>query len=261
MKWDEISLQEKEVFTNTIGDLRFWIARHGNEIRVAHKHFTQKRDQIAEITEPPSDITWTRWTFRHAPASVQILPAFPELAVIVKPEAAFKLTRQVKTRVFVRVPLWVRIQSPGKKSVILAEMPTVILSHTWFGTMTEGELCYWISSGIRPEIEPDPAREYLAICPVEIENKSDEELVVEKLCLRVNRLSIFEHAKQLWSDTYQISFQGAAQDSQIKITHLPPPQAPEARLLAGPRVETRKLIMLKSFGFLRELPTLGIQIS
>ena len=40
----------------------------------------------------------------------------------------------------------------------------------------------------------------MAISPHQLINTSEEDLLIEKICLRVNYLSLFSSDEQLWSD-------------------------------------------------------------
>jgi Protein of unknown function (DUF432) len=241
----------------TIGPLRLWCKRVAKEIWVAFTHTEADAEEGDQPALLPENIDWSRWALAGEADEIRFVPLFPDRPVVVKPESAFRVTKEAQARIYVRVPLWVRVESAGDESVPLAEIPTAVLSNTWFGTFTSGELCYWISSGARMQIEPDHSRPYLAICPIQIINRAEEELHVEKFCLRVGRLSLFNHQGQLWADETRINFKGNHEASSIEVSGTAPPEADGAVLVSAPRETDTSGFAAKTFTTLKDLSGLG----
>lgn len=239
------------------GPLRVWCKSSGDELWVGFFHL-EGDEKHAVSDHPPEEIEWSRWAVGRPQQEVRIIPLFPDRPVVVKPENPFRVAKGARAKIYVRVPLWLRLELTTREALSLIEIPTVVLSNTWFGTYTEGELCYWISSGARRQIEPDPTRSYLAICPIQISNRSDGELQVEKLCLRVGGLSLFSYKGQLWSDETVVAYRGGVEPSQVEATGRPPAEAPEAELVTRPRNPVRKRLSVRTFASFRELPGLGL---
>ena len=264
MLWGERPLDEGRTLLAALGPLRVWIRASGKELWLASRHVdkapgaTEEAEQKEEEAVDPAAEEWTRWVLPQAPRVLRIVPRLPDRPVIVKPEAAFRLALGARARVFVRVPLWLAVELPGVTDAPALEIPSVMLSRTWFGSFTAGELCYWISSGARVAIEPDRARDYLAICPVRIVNSSEEELAVEKICLRVAGMSLFGLDGQLWSDDISISWRGRDDVSRIVHTGKPPREAAGAQLLGPPRVALRRGLGGQTFSSLRDLSGFGV---
>ncbi|RMG25634.1 MAG: hypothetical protein D6732_22160, partial [Methanobacteriota archaeon] len=196
------------------GPLYLWILSRHDEIWITHQHLPgmSETKEESQVPAPPSleDPVWQRWAVKSTVEKLDINPVFPDLPVVVKPEYPFRLTPGIKTRIYVRVPLWVRIQIGTQP---LLELPIVILSKTWFGDFLEGELCYWISSSARKVYSPDPLRPYMSICPIQIYNRSADELLVEKICLRVRKLALFQYQDQLWGSETRASYKGVEEGS------------------------------------------------
>lgn len=249
-KWD---VTEKEMLFHSIGDLRVWCYRDKNELKIAFDHLASENG-----SELPENITWHRWSYKSEKPLLHLKPIFPDRPVVVEPEAAFRIAEDVRVKIYVRVPVWLNIVLEGNTSTSLMEIPTVILSNTWFGTFTEGDLCYWISSGARREIEPDPSRPYLAICPLLLIDNSPEDLDVQKICLRVANLSLFIHEDHLWADETKINFKGETEVAQIEVTGTAPQEARGAKLIATPREVMKKAFAARTFSTLRDLPGLGL---
>jgi hypothetical protein len=201
---------------------------------------------------------WHRWTCSQKKPVVDIKPVFPDIPVVVKPESPFRVAEDAEALLFVRVPVWIRVTLLGKPPTHLLEIPAVTLSKTWFGQFDQGDLCYWISSGGRHHIEPDPGRPYMAICPIRIIDKAPEDLDVQKICLRVPNLSLFWDDGQLWADETIMTYVGKSEISQVRVSGEPPSQVAKAPLISEPRIRIRKTFSASSFATFRDLPGVGI---
>jgi len=257
--WKDYDLKDNKLFSWEIGNLKLWCQSTTNEIQIISKHITN--DETKNQKEPPEDIIWSRWALKDNNSKIQFKPIFPDRSVVVKPESSFWLMMDTQAQIYIRIPIWLQINLIKQKPIHLIDIPTVILSNTWFGTFFEGELCYWISSGVRQQIEPDPIRSYSVACPIKLINKSKEDLLVEKICLKVDNLSLFLNNEQLWSDETQMLYKGSNNISQIKATGKPPKESPSAVLLTPPKKPLKDSIMTKTFASLKDLPSLGVQTS
>jgi hypothetical protein len=257
--WGKCDIREKTKSHFSIGSLKLWLELYEKELKAAFFHSNSENENNSS-SEIPSDIVWNRWSIKTDQPPISLEPQFPDKPIVVKPESSFRLAKGEKARVYVRVPLWLQIIMGTKQPELLMEMPTVVLSKTWFGSFFEGELCNWISSGMKKQIEADSSRPYLAICPIQILNKSDVELLIEKICLRVINLSIFDNGDQLWSDEIKITYRGKNEISQFEVGNSPPIEAPSAKLITKPRTILKKSKIALTFSTLRELPGFGIRI-
>ena len=257
--WGEHEIPLNKTKNWSIGDVQLWCKRTKDEIQIAY--FTINDKNETERKEPAENISWSRWALKKEHPTIKFTPMFPDRPVVVKPESPFKLNKGVNARIYIRVPIWVKITQSTRESITLFEFPTIVLSNTWFGTFAEGELCYWISSGVRREIEPDPTRPYLAICAIQLMNKSDNDLIVEKICLRVSNLSLFYDKKQLWADETKVTYKGEQATSQIEFTGKPPTEAKSVELISPPRNPVKKNLVAQTFASLKDLPGIGILIN
>ena len=258
--WGEHEISPRKIYNWAIGDLNLWCKRTSQEIQFAHKRLPTSEDGT-KIEQPPEDISWSRFALKKEHPSIRISPLFPDRPVVVKPETLFKLNQGIQARIYIRVPIWVKIELTTREPITLIEIPTVVLSNTWFGTFLEGELCYWISSSARREIEPDPDRNYLAICPIQLVNKSDIDLSIEKVCLRVANLSLFFDGIQLWSDETKVLYKGEEATSQIEFSGKPPTEAQTAARITTPRHLLKRSLAAQTFASLKDLPGIGILIN
>lgn len=258
--WGEHPLTAGERLHVEIGPLSLWFkSRTGEgEIWMAHAAGDwMRRGKAVEHEPPPEEEGWTRWPVPEQTDRIRLSPLFPPRTVIVKPELSFRLPPRASARVYVRVPLWARAEALGDGPVSLSEVPTVLLSDTWWGQFHEGELCYWLPTSARRSVPRESLSPHQAICPLELGNRSDEELEVEKVALRVEHLSLFRAGEGFWSDLTRVEHRGEAEGSEIDVTGRAPEEAGAATRVAGPRTATSKGFRARTFGRLWSLSGLG----
>jgi hypothetical protein len=255
--WGLLEIPEEGCSPRIVGPLRFWCKWAAEELWVAYQHLKTEDPPPVDPTEVPAGTAWSRWALKSSLSRLHIIPVFPDRSLVVRPEASFRMVPGASAKIYVRVPLWVRLEIAAAQRTHLLELPSVVLSNTWFGGYTEGELCYWVSSSARRQTNPDPSRPYLAICPIKIVNTSKEELFVEKLRLGVGSLSLYDASGQLWSDQTTVSYRGGHEVSQIDVAGRAPAEAPKARFLAPPRQPQRKGLAARTFSSLKEIPGFG----
>lgn len=253
--WGEYEIPLNKTISWSIGDLNIWCIQEVNELKIAYQHLcVKKRKSVLNI---PEDINWNRWALSDKETKIRITPVMPDRPVVVEPENHFRLVIGMAAKIYIRVPIWVKLTAINRKSIDLIEIPSVILSNTWFGSFYEGELCYWISSGARRHVEPSLDRPYLAIIPVQLINKSEEEFLVEKLCIRVSNLSLFYSDNQLWTDEMKLIYKGNHSVSEIQVGGKSPEESSGGDLISVPRKPLKKAFAAQSFASLKDLPGLG----
>jgi hypothetical protein len=98
----------------------------------------------------------------------------------------------------------------------------------------------------------------MVICPIQIQNKSSEELLVEKLRLQVDLLRIYQEEKFLWSSETRVSYRGGGQVSQVEALAGHPSDSKGAELLTMPLKSERKSAIGRTFGQIFDLTGIGI---
>lgn len=253
--WGEHDLEEGGEQRIEIGPLRLRIRRRDGEIWLAH---AREESPAGSPLEPgEDDAEWTRWAVPEGIRSVRLWPAFPDRALVARPEHSFHLVRGAEVRVYIRVPLSVRIELPGSAPAKLTEVPTVTLSDTWFGDLTDGELTYFLPTTARREIGPEHFAPHLAACPLRLSNSAVDDLEVEKIALRVAHLSLFGHQEELWADETSVRYRSAEEGSDVRVSGKPPREAPDSQLLTPPRIPTERGFRARTFARLLTLPGFG----
>lgn len=228
------------------GDLNIWMQRKDDEIWIGHEYQHPNGKMDASDSNPPDELEWGRWAPRDINDSVKIMPVFPDLPLVINNDYPLRVTPNGSIDIFTRIPVWLRI-CMGTHDSILTELPTVKLSRTWFGTPMEGELCYWSTTKARRSLEHVEAKSYLVNCPIQLSNKTQEELSFEKFCFRVERLKIFLHSNELWADETRITYQGEEQHSEINMSGRLPKGMKNGKLLSAPRKPIQRSLATRTF--------------
>lgn len=260
--WREHELSQENNLCYELGELKLWIKHVSNEIWIAHEGVEQIPKKRQQKNHKPDDSTWSRSLVKGSHYTINIKPVFPDHSVVVKPENAFHVLPDAQARIYVKVPLWVKIEHANKpKEQQLGLFPSVVLSNTWFGDFIQGELCYWISSHARREFDPSDYECFQIVCPVQIKNTSTEKLLVDKLCLRVKTLSIFEHEGILWANESRIFYRGTEDISKIQISVGPPKEASGAKKISDAKEPIGNNFAARTFGALKSMTGLGTNMT
>ena len=230
------------------GDTRIEAKIAGDEVWIRHTLLSEKNSELPDSWE--KEKSWGRWVLKKASAALSLAPVFPDRSVVVRPENAFTLQPSVEAKIYVQVPLCLKVSVKArKKEQILTEIPSAYLSDTWFGEFNEGELCYAISSKARraPWEPPQSDKRFFGICPVRIRNNSDEELLVEKICLRVKWLSLFMFKRQIWGSETSIAFRGKNEVTDVRVASGVPPEIKQAKEVAEPRETPKSNFSARTF--------------
>ena len=141
-----------------------------------------------------------------------------------------------------------------EQPVRLTTIPIRELSRTWFGNVLEGEPCYAsVTRAIRDHriLEPYGFR---VLCPVAVSNQTSETLPIERICIRVAHLAIYEGEQYLWSNRMKVSKTSLHVASRVTFGSKAPPLEPEAILVEEPRVKAdRGGILSQTFNTLKTI--------
>ncbi len=251
--WGEHSLSDGALVTVTIGPRTLWARERAGELWLAHAESAEEAPVPA-----PDEETWTRWALPAWDGAIRLVPMFPDRPLVVEPELPFKLLRQASARIYIRAPLWIGVEVGEPGSGAITEIPVITLSDTWFGTLTDGELCYWLPTQARRSVTPEIFEPFLAICPLQLENRSHGDLDVIKIALRVGHLSIFQDEGRLWADGTRVRYRGDEEGSDIDMQRRAPDEAPGAELVMPPRTPVSRGLRTRTFARLKALSGLGM---
>ncbi|NJD20317.1 MAG: hypothetical protein FIA95_13685 [Gemmatimonadetes bacterium] len=239
-----------------IGPLTLWLRSEDGELWITHGRAPGSEEPELAL---PADAQWGRWALPPGERHLHLSPVFPDRPLVVKPEHAFTLMRRASARIFMRVPVWVRVEladRTGGGRILLTEIHTVTLSETWWGDVRDGELAYWLVVRARRKLTPDLFEPHLVVCAVQSDNLSEDDLQVEKLALRVEHLSVYEKDGWLWGEEVRVEYHGDEDGTDIRMDDVPPPEAAGAREISPARVQGRSF-KARTFARLRALSGWG----
>jgi len=239
-----------------VGPLTIWLRGVENELWVASH---RAPEGVTPTQEPPDDASWSRWALHEDHRHLRVSPVFPDRSLVVKPEHAFTLTRRARARIYMRVPAWVRLEAmtrPGGARTLLTEIPAVHLSDTWWGDFLDGELAYWLTTKGRRHVTPDLFEPHLVMSALQMDNVSGDDLVVDKISLRVEHLSIYLKDGWLWAEEVRVEYHGEDEGSEIHMDDLPPAEAAGATEISPARHQARSF-RTRTFARLRALSGWG----
>ncbi len=258
--WGPFDLQVGEGAECSLGELNLRFRRRQDEVWMHASHEVSAPIETASISrglgdDALGDISsdaWIRWAL-PAEEGLEIQPVLPDRAVVVSPEQPFILPPEGRARVFVRIPVFIRVRTTGETSeaATIEEFPSVILSDTWWGSFTEGELGYWLGTRARREITPDLHSPHLAVCPFVLVNRSNQTLPVDRFAVRVAYLTLFSRGVAVWTDEVQVRYSGGSEGSEIRYTGKVPDDAGEVTRLAESREPAPRGLHARTFGRLK----------
>jgi len=244
--WGEYPFAKGDSRSVMIGPLRIDLRRENGEVWIAWS-----RSKGDEAPEPPTE--WERWAEAGEGSSLMLRPAFPSRTLIVAPELSFNLVPRSSARIYVRVPLCAQVVLSHPDQTVLTEIPTVVMSNTWWGDFVDGELCFWLPTTARRVLAPEHFQPHLVVCPLLIENLSEDLLNVEKSAVRVAHLSIFDDDGRLWADATRVRYTSDEEGSEIDMSGKAPTEVHDAKRIAAPRIPIARGIRARTFARLKSL--------
>ncbi len=223
-----------------LGQLSLWLERSAEEILLAFDRNDKEEDRlvVARLEAKPQDLEWQRFAVGEGLDRITFRPLLSERPMIVRPESAITVPPGMSSDYYARVPLWIGLEMarPGDDPVALVEIPTVVLSNTWFGEDTmSGRLCYAMRTTARRTLQDVAARHHRAICPFQVRNVSKEPLVCERFSMDVQHLALHELDNLLWTPTVVITHRGSEAGQEVEFSQQTPDKRPLGPVISPAR--------------------------
>lgn len=231
------------------GTLRAWALRTQHEWRIATSRQEEKTAIHTSADEPlPESPAWKRWAFSEEADKIGAEPAMPDKPLVVRPDSPLRIPPGNEVVFFVSVPVWLRFfAGSGRNRTFLTEEPSVVLSKTWFGEPTMGELCYALKTSASRSLEGIKTGDHRCVCPLLLRNDSEAELPFQKLCIRTLFVNIYQGASRLWSEEIRISFRGKDQGSEVSFGSAAPKFEETGERIGDAREIAPKSFIRRSF--------------
>jgi hypothetical protein len=242
--WGRVAFSGSEELELRFGSLGLKVRREENELRT-YRILAGEDRKVADPSLLSEPAGWKRWVFDERDPELSVDPRLPRRSIVVAPRDQFHLMSGASARVFVGIPLWIRLQGSGGRE--LTRLPTRSLTRTWFGTRETGEISYWLRS--RFFLSPPPKQDgaATAVVPLSIRNDSGSDLAVEKIHLRMRHFSLYEGEGRFWTDEASIRFEGEEKGSEIRYAGEAPPEAKGATSVAAPDQKAGGSFFARSF--------------
>jgi hypothetical protein len=259
--WESKQLSGESWYHARLGPLDLWVRRTSQDWYVAHER-NPGRDQTevppaplhpAQTNANVDRLTWNRWVAGETAAQVRLEPCLPDRAVVIRPRYPLNVPRDQEVLFFVSIPVWARVLVGEEDSTALCELPTVVLSKTWFGDPITGELCYSLKTKVLRQIDMVENHPHLAVCPVLIRNQAFADLDFQRICIRVEYLSLYRGRTRLWTNQVEVEFHGEEQNSTIITGRGAPDFERTAERISLAREPMERSLLKKSFSFLKAL--------
>lgn len=237
MQFKEEVLQAGQECSRTFAELSIDARVENEEVWFAYTLPNEYHNVLAAQEAP-----WSRYIGVSLPSTLEFCPKLPNRPVLLAPKEECKVLPGSRVNVYAFIPLFVEC-SLNKQ--LIADAPTKILSDTWFGEPHSGELCYTVASELHqklPELVDFPS--HTVACPIRIRNRSDKELIIKTLCLRVQWLNIYSQNSYLISNETLITYRGLEQPSEIHVASSGPGSA---TLLSSSRSPAPRSLSIRSF--------------
>jgi hypothetical protein len=258
--WDEFQIENGETINWKIGSLSLWMEHRDEEYLISQANRDEDANvlsttQVRDHEDVPEDLSWNHYIVQDPSIKFQLVPALPDRAVVVSPEFPIKLAPNSDVVFYLSIPVWVQIMVGNKKKALFMEIPSLVLSNTWFGDAMTGELCYALTTRALRKVEDHGDLRHRIICPVRILNRGAEPLDFQNLCVHVEHLRVFSGAERLWSNDVSIIYVGDEQPNEIRYEDKIPQYAKECVILSSERVPSQKSIISRSFSFIKSFTT------
>ncbi len=251
--WDPIACPAGQTVLRRLGPLTLHVRRQDDEWHAALAYSAPDgppADGFGGTEEP----LWKRWVVADGSGGLTLTPVLPDRACVVRPKYPLSLAAGETALFYVTVPAWVRVTAlPG--GAVLLEAPTTLLSKIWFGDFASGELCYSIKTRATRHLDDQPEVDWRVTCPVQVSNQSPRSLPLERLCVHVQHLGVFEGGGRLWTPVVKAVLRGTDQTGEVEYGTAPPPECSSPVVRSGPRVPPSENRFWRTF---RELAAMDL---
>ncbi len=255
--WGTFPLPLGETWRWRIGALSVWLRREANEWRVTHRNSGDPFDATFEEGRPEAepapaeDVAVLRLAEEATRDPIRLTPVLPDRPVVSRPEQPFHVLGGKQVQIYVSSPLWLRVET-GPPTCTLLELPLYRSSDTWVGPNTrEGELCYASRTSCRHTLADLHPRAQRAVTPVQIHNRTERTLLIERLNLPVPYLPLVATPEgMLWTHGVTAEITREGETAEIEIARKPPREAARAKRLAPPRSDEGGSMITRALGAL-----------
>ena len=102
----------------------------------------------------------------------------------------------------------------------------------------------------RRDIRETQPRPHRAVCPVRIRNSAPQQLDLERFCVHVEHLTLYQGTTRLWANQIDITFRGDNEVSQLDYAKHAPTFETVGEVICHPRRPLKESLLERSLGSL-----------
>ncbi|OGR03586.1 MAG: hypothetical protein A2284_10900 [Deltaproteobacteria bacterium RIFOXYA12_FULL_61_11] len=247
--WGRVEVAEGETTEWKLPYLTVWLRRSAGRLILAKAHRSPYLPEAPEPTPPP-DRAWHTFVLEEREQSLLFSPMLPDLPVVIKPTSPLHLGPHLHTRLYAMLPLQVQVSAIGDRRRPLVILDQVRWGRTWFGDFFDGEPCLWRYAELTA-LPPATPGAHKALFPIEVHNLAGEELVIDKLCHRMDQLALFCTDQAIWADTTVVHYHGDPGHVSVSHQGKAPGEVPHALKVVRPRLEPNKGLVTRTFASIK----------
>jgi len=184
--------------------------------------------------------------------SLLIAPALPAKPLVFKGTGLNVLPGHSIT-IFLKIPLAFQIYfSKIQPENLLREISYKRLSNTWFGEPDAGEPAFALGSDYFLKIEDIKINGLEAICPVNIKNSSNSILMVQRLIIRTENITLYKNEGKIVTSHVQIEHK-ADEGGSVEYHYSKTYNGEKQEILAKPRNNSENKILNINFHFIKNI--------
>lgn len=253
--WGELVISGDQIGRWVIGPFSLMLAHRTQEWRLctatADDPFKEAaaRELVRLDEAGLTAAKWQSYALQADQAHVDLRPALADRPLVIRPETKIFLVSGESVTLYMTTPLWVRVIALGKRERLLMDVPLFRPSDTWFGSRTEGELCY--ASRTHASLYLEDVRMFVqrAVTGLVIHNRSTQTLEFDRIKLPVPHLSLFRGVQNdtLWTNEVSVTLNAESESSEIHFGSAPPAAAGVHSLVQAPRSVPDHRTLLRAF--------------
>lgn len=206
--WGEYQLEKNQPHFWRLGTLELWLQHCGDDLLVAYDNncpvSLDNQVAIGEHSEVSIEQQWKRWYLGKWDGVLRFSPVLPNYSTVAWFTPPLNLHNKKHTVFFTTVPLWLRVEVPSTSDPLLFEVPTFLLSKTWYGDNFSGEACYSLRTTPHHQLETLPETPFSAVCPISVFNDSGGSAEFERVLLRTASINIYQaESGRMWTNRIQ----------------------------------------------------------
>ncbi|MBN2614915.1 MAG: hypothetical protein JXR71_04415 [Bacteroidales bacterium] len=245
-QYNQIGLNEEIDFTtgsavlHESGSLKLWLRKEKNYLEMVSVNNPGSKSK----TPPPKSL-WKKWMVSEDPVKLSFLPHVPDLPVQIAFPEPLIVPAGKTIQFYYWLPSWISVRLGKQQDLSLGEFPSQPMSHTWMGNFFDGELVYEDFPAVH--FSPEFSESFIFICPVEVKNKAAESLVLEKMLIRVNNLSVYSDGNYFWLNKMIFDYGKGNELLDVRLPNALPKDLGKFTLVAKAINPDRKSLLLKTF--------------